>query len=1238
MNTANHKARVARSGRGCLALLCLALALVTASPASAAFEQTGTFGGSGEDVQLGGVGSLAVNHTGAGGVDKGTVYAATRFGPTTWILRYGPQGQGLKFLERWQVTPQEEAYERCGPALGESGGIVEHPCTTHVEASPGTLGIAVDQATGNVYILNGELHGIPEARLITVYKPDGSSVVARFGKRAEDFPPKPFSETAGEFHDSAYPGGIAVTDTGKVYAFDVQNSGSFNSRLMVFEPETPGDYSQYEYSGEVLAGTLSQHDFPAAPVLDAAGNIYTQNGVEGITISVFPPQTPAPFPAPAPPAPTCSFTYSKAGIYGMTVNPLTREVFFYSYKTPKRVRRLGPCDPISGKFTEIAPEPEAFGVAPERGDLSALSVDPKRQLLGRDEGVLYGAAPGPVPNSGVGKGQPGQTSLGYIFAAALEEPPAVSEESVSNVTSTSARVRASISPEGHSTGYQVEYLTESAYQEDGESFESALKAPASPVVLGSTSGQQAAAVTLTGLAPGTEYRYRVVATSTCKQVGPVCEGTGEAEVLRTFPAGVDGLQNGRAYELVSPAEKHGGQVYPADPRVGSNCPETQCKPGATSEHFPMQTTSSGERIVFEGSAFGPGEGALVENEYRAVRTSGGWLTTNLTPPLLLSKNRHTGYKGFDSALTQGVLEQVSPSLSPGALPDFANLYSQPAADPLSLTPVFTAATSPHCSAGVGSGSLKLSYAGAASDLSHVFFAANDALTPEAPGGCGPENLYDWSPATGVLRLVNLLPDNATAVPDAAFGEGNANSVSDDGSRVFWSGPSGQVYLRADGTHTIEIGDPAKFLAASAQGDQVLLDDGCLYDIGQGDCQDLTRGLGILEGLVGRSRDLSHVYFLVGPVKGTGNLTSGSASVAGVNATAGKFAVGQIIEGPGIPAGATVAAVGPGTLELSAPATASGAAVSLVAQGMLAEGEANSEGAEAQVNGINLYAWTSTATRFVATLPKEKSLSSAGASANGEFLVFPSKAPLTGYNNIGPCESNHAEGFDPGPCSEAYVYDLAHRTLACASCNPSNAPPLGKATLREIAGEQPYIPQPHYLADSGRLLFDTQDSLSPGDSNGGVEDVYEWTPAGVGGCTSGFADGGCVSLISAGTGPVDSNLLAMDLTGKNVFFTTRDRLVSADRDELVDLYDAREGGGFPVQPAGPGSGCQGEACQPSPTIPSEQPIGSSGVTGQGIPTRKGCPKGKVKKKGKCVKKKSGRKKHRSKKHRNHRKGK
>jgi hypothetical protein len=176
--------------------------------------------------------------------------------------------------------------------------------------------------------------------------------------------------------------------------------------------------------------------------------------------------------------------------------------------------------------------------------------------------------------------------------------------------------------------------------------------------------------------------------------------------------------------------------------------------------------------------------------------------------------------------------------------------------------------------------------------------------------------------------------------------------------------------------------------------------------------------------------------------------------------------------------------------------------------------------------------------------------------------------------------------------EVFEYDARADHLVCASCNPSGVAPVGASKLTLISVVQTKFPQPRNLSDNGRLFFDSSDVLSPFDGNGSVEDVYEYEPGGIGTCVRAR---GCVSLISSGHSPSDSNFVAASSSGDDVFFTTRDRLVPADRDELYDLYDARANGGFAevTAPACTGTGCQG--------VPGAPPIFAtpSSVTFAGV---------------------------------------
>src|SRR6202042_1238487 len=92
-------------------------------------------------------------------------------------------------------------------------------------------------------------------------------------------------------------------------------------------------------------------------------------------------------------------------------------------------------------------------------------------------------------------------------------------------------------------------------------------------------------------------------------------------------------------------------------------------------------------------------------------------------------------------------------------------------------------------------------------------------------------------------------------------------------------------------------------------------------------------------------------------------------------------------------------------------------------------------------------------------------------------------------------------------------------------------------------------QPHYLSDSGRLFFDSNDALVPQDVDG-TQDVYQYEPTGVGDCQSMSAtfnadSEGCVGLISAGTSAEESVFLDASESGGDVFFMTFSRLAPQD---------------------------------------------------------------------------------------------
>jgi hypothetical protein len=213
---------------------------------------------------------------------------------------------------------------------------------------------------------------------------------------------------------------------------------------------------------------------------------------------------------------------------------------------------------------------------------------------------------------------------------------------------------------------------------------------------------------------------------------------------------------------------------------------------------------------------------------------------------------------------------------------------------------------------------------------------------------------------------------------------------------------------------------------------------------------------------------------------------------------------------------------------------------------------------------------------------------ARVSADGSRLAFLSRASLTGYENVGQ--------------EEVYLYDAEAAggagELICASCDPSGERPLGPSTIPGAVpnGSGPDATdsyRPRVLSASGtRLFFDSSDALALQDTNG-EPDVYEWEADGTGSCAE---PSGCIGLISSGRSEDGASFLDASESGADAFFLTDGSLVPSDPGS-VDVYDAREGGGFAEAPAP--LPCDGDACQPLPS-PPEDPTPGTLSAGLGNP--------------------------------------
>lgn len=759
--------------------------------------------------------------------------------------------------------------------------------------------------------------------------------------------------------------------------------------------------------------------------------------------------------------------------------------------------------------------------------------------------------------------------------------PIISGSTVSGVSASAAQVSGFVNPHGVATSFEVRYVSQAQFEISG--WAEATSLPSPPKALGSGTTAIAVAQQLSGLAPGTVYRAQIIAESSVTAEGP-------ALIFSTLAAPLGALADGRAYEQVTPAAKQ-GEPYPPEPAasIGVSC--IQCLPGFNNQMMPMQASADGNSILYAGQPFVPGT-ASGPNEYLSQRGVGGWGTQSLSLPLF-AVGSDQGYVGFAEGSTRGVLFQVDPILSDDAPSregiGFANLYMREAGG--SLAPLVTEEP-PNRAPGTHSSNLFLIHfaganagAGSVGPYTHVIFEANDALTDPVPAiapaplpisegeicrlqefSCN-RDLYEWS--GGQLHLVNVLPGN-TAATFGVIGSGLLlgevpavdHAISDDGSRIFWSSlATGQLYVREGGTTTIPVLDPGKFLTANSSGSEVLLSNGHIYSLeAEATIEDLTDGLGGFKGILGTSEDLARIYFVDAKV-----LTG-------------------------------------------------------------AEENANHETAVDTQN--NLYYWNEGVTRFVGRLDSgdnvlgglgtfgdwkaSRSARTAQVSADGRYLAFMSRARLTGYDNRLASE-NLCFPSTTSACSEVFLYNAATAKLVCASCNPSSQRPLGNSNLNLINPRFGYPPfrQPGNLTANGRLFFESQDVLSADDVNGRIQDVYEWEPNGIGSCTQ---TAGCVYLISSGSSTFDSTFLDATPGGNDAFFITRQQLLPRDQDDMLDVYDARVGGGFKESTTAP---CAGDACRGTLSVPPSLP-GPPAFNGPGNPKpAKKCKPNQVKKNGKCV---------------------
>jgi WD40-like Beta Propeller Repeat len=843
-------------------------------------------------------------------------------------------------------------------------------------------------------------------------------------------------------------------------------------------------------------------------------------------------------------------------------------------------------------------------------DSTGLAVDPSTQVVLVDEitQINVFASSGQLIDSfgagqighgtgvaAAGNGEPGASVVAVADSASnsvhlyAPEPPAVpkiEEASVAGITSTSARLTASIDPTGLETEYSFRYGTE-PLPATGEACSGACHETAAAGI-GNGFSDVSVETEVKGLSPATSYHYQAIAHNSKGLVASA------EQVFKTAPEVFGAtLPDSRQWQMVTPANKNGALI-----------------PALTGESEVVQAAPDGAGFAYVSTGALPGaEGNRVPeaSQILARRTAGEWVSTDIDLPHEEAEGLIPGapfaYRQFTPDLSEALVQPFGesqferPALNKAAAEHTPYIRSNPPDPCLSqtvpeecFTPLLTAGNTAVPYGG------KVNFIAATPDLSHSVLASNAEL---AAGAGKNGNLFEW--AGEKVTLASVLPGGeAAATPKLGAQNKNVrNAISKDGSRIVFEATSENqthLYVRdVPRGETVRLDEPQPGVTETPVGNQspvfqLASPDGQLASptspdgprIFFSDRQRLTKDATSSSKLVrpdlyecvlgeNEAHKLTCTLHDLTVDSHAGESANVQGAVIGSNTDATKL---YFVANGALTADATPGNCRPGEEAFNEGQFVLTAKCNLYEDSYDPAGETWSLTRVAQLSAEDEpdWAWAQPAPGNLGTLTSR-------VSPDGNWLTFMSVRSLTGYNNRDVSSGRLDE--------EVFSYEAAAGKLRCVSCNPNGARPTGAFDGEEtpegigllVDRQRAYkerwlsasIPGWTHLSnnearyasrvinDSGRVYFTSAEGLVPQDTNG-VMDVYQYEPTGIGGCTSEsetFQEpiGGCVSLISSGKSPRESAFLDASPSGNDVFFVTAAKLAPRDPDTGFDVYDA-----------------------------------------------------------------------------------